>query len=81
MLLLSATPYKMYTLAQEAEEDDHYADFLRTVAFLQGDERQTQAFEQLLIGYRRCTDDLQVDRARVTSGDVTYRANSCEWEA
>ena len=53
VLLLSATPYKMYTLAQEAEEDDHYADFLRTVAFLQGDERQTQAFEQLLIGYRR----------------------------
>lgn len=32
-LLLSATPYKMYTLQGEGE-DDHYADFLKTVAFL-----------------------------------------------
>jgi hypothetical protein len=34
VLLLSATPYKMYTLSHEAEEDDHYRDFLRTVEFL-----------------------------------------------
>jgi hypothetical protein len=34
VLLLSATPYKMFTLHEEAAEDDHYADFLRTLEFL-----------------------------------------------
>lgn len=33
VLLLSATPYKMYTLHGEIGED-HYEDFLRTVSFL-----------------------------------------------
>ena len=37
-LLLSATPYKMYSVSDEAD-DDHYRDFLRTAAFLMGDER------------------------------------------
>jgi len=53
VLLLSATPYKMYTLSHEAEEDDHYADFLNTVKFLQRDARRTTEFEALLEGYRR----------------------------
>ncbi|NUU18453.1 helicase [Cellulomonas humilata] len=39
VLLLSATPYKMYTLPDEPEGDDHYQDFTRTVRFLAGDER------------------------------------------
>lgn len=36
VLLLSATPYKMFTLAEEREltGDDHYTDFLGTVDFL-----------------------------------------------
>ena len=34
VLLLSATPYKMFTLDQEAEEDDHYLDFIFTLKFL-----------------------------------------------
>ena len=33
-LLLSATPYKMYTVSGE-EGEDHYRDFLRTVEFLE----------------------------------------------
>jgi len=33
ILLLSATPYKMYTLSDEPD-DDHYADFLQTARFL-----------------------------------------------
>lgn len=33
-LLLSATPYKMYTLRGEAMEEDHYTDFLETTRFL-----------------------------------------------
>ena len=39
VLLLSATPYKMYTLPDEPEGDDHYRDFIRTVRFLADDER------------------------------------------
>lgn len=35
VLLLSATPYKMYTLSDEQDEN-HYEDFLRTVSFLMG---------------------------------------------
>jgi hypothetical protein len=34
VLLLSATPYKMYTLPDEPEGDDHYADFIKTLEFL-----------------------------------------------
>ena len=34
VLLLSATPYKMFTLDQETDEDDHYPDFIRTLNFL-----------------------------------------------
>ncbi len=38
VLLLSATPYKMYTLAQERDTDDHYRDFLATLWFLFGEQ-------------------------------------------
>lgn len=36
VLMLSATPYKMYTLPDEAEGDDHYEDFEATIGFLAG---------------------------------------------
>ncbi|MCL4466058.1 MAG: DEAD/DEAH box helicase [Chloroflexi bacterium] len=53
VLLLSATPYKMYTLHHESEEDDHYADFVRTVGFLLGSPEATQDFGRQLGEYRR----------------------------
>ena len=34
MLLLSATPYKLYTADAEIEREDHYEDFLATTRFL-----------------------------------------------
>ena len=46
-LLLSATPYKMYTLSQEADED-HYRDFLRTVRFLKGPGGSVAPLEEAL---------------------------------
>jgi hypothetical protein len=49
-LLLSATPYKMYTLAAEAGQDDHYEDFVKTTEFLLGPE--TPAFRNELRAYR-----------------------------
>lgn len=39
VLLLSATPYKMYTLPDEPSGEDHYRDFTQTVRFLAGAER------------------------------------------
>jgi hypothetical protein len=58
-LLLSATPYRMLTLAgDEPDEGDHYQDFLETLSFLYGREkgpevaatlsREMRAFRSLL---------------------------------
>ena len=44
ILLLSATPYKMYTQSQESEQEDHYEDFQTTLDFLM----QNRARRQLL---------------------------------
>jgi hypothetical protein len=56
VLLLSATPYKMYTLSEEKDAEDgedHYRDFLRTVRFLEDDAQRTTEFEGMLNTYRR----------------------------
>lgn len=37
-LLLSATPYRMYSTEAERIDDDHYADFVLTTRFLLGDD-------------------------------------------
>ena len=52
VLLLSATPYKMYTLSDEAGDEDHYRDFLDTLRFLYRDDEKTQRFAELLREYR-----------------------------
>lgn len=53
VLMLSATPYKMYTLSEETSGDDHYADFVETVTFLQREAVRTEAFRSDLDRYRR----------------------------
>jgi len=52
IILLSATPYKMYTLKQEEAVDNHYEDFVRTVGFLFNEEQRTQDFEAKLKRFR-----------------------------
>ncbi|HVZ31822.1 MAG TPA: hypothetical protein VG963_05320, partial [Polyangiaceae bacterium] len=52
MLLLSATPYKMYTTGDD-QTDDHYRDFLQTVDFLLADKAATAAFKDALEQYHR----------------------------
>ena len=52
VLLLSATPYKMYTLNHETE-DDHYADFLKTLRFLFRDDTAIAVVKQNLEHFRR----------------------------
>ncbi|QDU96261.1 helicase-related protein [Lignipirellula cremea] len=53
VLLLSATPYKMYTQSQEAAEDDHYEDFQTTLDFLLRDESKRVQFHDHLREYRQ----------------------------
>ncbi|HQX50773.1 MAG TPA: DEAD/DEAH box helicase [Planctomycetaceae bacterium] len=52
VMLLSATPYKMYTTSEETETDDHYGDFRLTLNFLISDLDQREEFERLLSQYR-----------------------------
>ena len=52
VLLLSATPYKMFTLDQENDEDDHYPDFIRTLNFLFNDSGKVDAVKNLLSEHR-----------------------------
>lgn len=53
VLLLSATPYKMYTLPDEPDGEDHYRDFIDTVRFLAGTDRASEV-EYQLSAIRRC---------------------------
>lgn len=46
-LVLSATPYKMYTLPDEPDGEDHYRDFASTVRFLAGPEEAVRIQEDL----------------------------------
>lgn len=66
VLLLSATPYKPYTLSHERDEDDHYADFLRTVDFLDPDEDHRARFRAMLDDWRRSIFQLDAQ----SQGDV-----------
>ena len=50
-MLLSATPYKMYTVSHEVD-DDHYRDFLNTVEFLQGPAGSVEPLEESLRQFR-----------------------------
>src|SRR5262249_50630879 len=73
ILLLSATPYKMYTLTDEGGDDNHYEDFIRTLRFLEGDESRTARVEERLKTYRREVlhlADGDVTRVRTVKADI-----------
>lgn len=54
VLLMSATPYKMYTNGEEESGEDHYQDFVRTVRFLLAKDSATaDRLDTLLKTYRR----------------------------
>jgi hypothetical protein len=69
VLLLSATPYRMFTMAGETEGDDHYADFVATLRFLQDKPEQSVHAEDLLRRYKsalfQITEDRGVELRRV----------------
>ena len=57
VLILSATPYKMYTLSHEKEED-HYEDFLRTYRFLARCDNDSEEVQHLKRNLARFRDRL-----------------------
>ena len=52
VLLLSATPYKMYTMYHEREQEDHWQDFLNTSRFLLQANDSVGALKESLDRYR-----------------------------
>jgi Helicase conserved C-terminal domain len=64
VLLVSATPYKMYTVVDESGDDNHYEDFIRTLRFLEADTARTAQFEQQLAAFRQ-------ELFRLRDGDPT----------
>jgi hypothetical protein len=55
VLLLSATPYKAFTYAEEAATDEHYAEFGRTLEFLANDPERVGGIRAALAELRRRT--------------------------
>src|SRR5262249_47384526 len=53
VLLVSATPYKMYTLSHETATDDHYKDFVDTLTFLMDNDAKSRRMKELLTEYGR----------------------------
>lgn len=75
-LLLSATPYRMLTLrADQAEDGDHYGDFLETLTFLFGQNRgremvgaldhEMRAFRAALHGLPAAKGEAMAQKAKV----------------
>ncbi|MCC5633204.1 hypothetical protein LC613_37525 [Nostoc sphaeroides CHAB 2801] len=74
VLLLSATPYKMYTLDHEAGEDNHYEDFIQTIQFLQSSTVKTENFAKLLSQYRH--ELLRLNKDIAVCSSVRYKKNA-----
>lgn len=58
ILLLSATPYKAYTLAHEGEADNHHKDFLRIASFLLNDPVCFEGLKRCLKEFNEALFDL-----------------------
>ncbi|WEE39375.1 MULTISPECIES: DEAD/DEAH box helicase [unclassified Acinetobacter] len=52
ILMLSATPYKMYSVQGE-DETDHYAELMQILGFLFNDESKLERLKKLILEYRR----------------------------
>ena len=78
-LLLSATPYKLYTTdAEKGGEDDHYGDFVATTRFLLNDERQLGGLEQSISEFRRALKNAAHEVGYGGHADVTDAKEAVE---
>lgn len=74
-LLLSATPYRMLSLATDSEVGNHYREFLKTVEFLYGEgsgpevarqlRRELDRFRQAMLCLPNSLDGASEDRSRI----------------
>ncbi|MFC9358066.1 hypothetical protein ACFTZB_16020 [Rhodococcus sp. NPDC057014] len=67
VLMLSATPFSMYTLPDEPEGADHYQDFFSTVKFLLG-------------GHKKSNDEVEVQLKSLASDLETMRTAAVSTE-
>ena len=61
ILLLSATPYKMYSTLEEIDEmhvDEHYSEFLDVMKFLKNDKNAMNSFKAIWSNYSVCLREL-----------------------
>lgn len=63
VILLSATPYRMYTLDDEEGNDSHYDDLVGTLKFLFNDSAKTTEAQKLLESYSKELHRLSVNEA------------------
>ena len=75
-LLLSATPYRMYTTADDLE-GDHYEDFLATCSFLFGDEARVDRLQHRFRELRTAlTARDSLDRAETLCEEISKQLRS-----
>jgi hypothetical protein len=70
MLLLSATPYKMYSTLEEIDEtqvDEHYAEFMDVMRFLNITPQEDEHFHTVWNNY-------SISLKELTAGDTTFLA-------
>ena len=78
-LLLSATPYKMYTADTELEEEEHYADFVATTRFLvDNDEGRVATLEDCIARFGRSLKRVAADSG--TAEEVSAAKDKLERE-
>lgn len=73
-LVLSATPYKMFTLPDELDDEDHHQDFHDTIGFLAGADRARRVAEHL--NEVRCGMLLGTDGGRLAAEAATRAATA-----
>ena len=78
-LLLSATPYRMYTTADDTD-DDHYKDFLDTCRFLYGDSGRVEGLRRRFADLRQALTSLaafdDTDSALEAAADICGKIGS-----
>jgi len=84
VLLLSATPYKAFTLREERDfgGDDHYHNFIKTVEFLkhQGGDGSTDDLKHALSEFRRLVETADDPKGAKEHIEATLRKVMCRTE-
>lgn len=68
ILMLSATPYKLYSTLEEideAEGDDHYAEFYQVMDFLLQREEKKQQFKEIWQDFSNTLREVKVDQITI----------------